>query len=172
MRDERGDAAEESGVARAGEGRVGGTARKIAIYLAAAFAVFLLGLVPMWLKARESAAQRDAARRELRVSRMQNALASAAVDSARGDYEPARQAASDFFTALREEADVAGGESILTPQQRENLRPLLAQRDDLITLLARSDPAATARLLDMHAAFRKAALAVPPEGGQSQQQQK
>lgn len=170
MRDERGDAVEEAGVRRAGESRVGGTARKVAIYLAAAFAVFLLGLVPMWLRAREHAAQRDAARRELRLSRMQNALSSAAVDSARGDYEPARQSASDFFTALREEADVAGGGSALTPQQRESLRPLLAQRDDLITLLARSDPAATGRLLDTHAAFRKAALAAPPGDGQSQQQ--
>lgn len=170
MRDERDDAVEESGVGRVGESRAGSTARKVAIYLAAAFAVFLLGLVPMWLKARENASQRDAARRELRVSRTQNALSSAAVDSARGEYEPARQSASDFFTALREEADVAGDVSVLTAAQREALRPLLTQRDDVITLLARSDPAATARLLDVHAAFRKSALAAPPEGGQGQQQ--
>ena len=170
MRDERGDAVEEAGVGRVGESRAGSTARKIAIYLAAAFAVFLLGLVPMWLRSRENAAQRDAARRELRVSRMQNALASAAVDSARAEYEPARQSASDFFTALREEVDVAGDESGLTAAQRETLRPLLTQRDDLITLLARSDPAATGRLLQLHADFRKSALAAPPGGGQSQQQ--
>ena len=170
MNDERGEAVEATGARRAGDSRLGGTARKIAIYLAAAFAVFLLGLVPMWLRAREHAGQRDAARRELRVSRMQNALASAAVDAARGDYEPARQSASDFFTALREEADLAGEESTLTAAQRDGLRPLLAQRDDLITLLARSDPAATARLLDLHAAFRKAAAAVAPEAKQGPQQ--
>jgi hypothetical protein len=36
----------------------------------------------------------------------------------------------------------------------------------VITLLARSDPASSARLLDMYAAFRKAVLSVPPEGEQ------
>ena len=170
MSDERGISVEEAGVRRVEESRLGGTVSRVGIYAGVALAVFLLGLVPMWLKARESAAQRDAARRELRVSRMQNALSAAAVDAARGEYEPARQSASDFFTALREEVDAAGGESTLTPRQRESLRPLLTQRDESITLLARSDPAAAARLLDMHAAFRKAALAVPPEGGQDQQQ--
>lgn len=170
MSDERSVTVEEAGVRRVEEGRLSGTVGRVGIYLGVALAVFLLGLVPMWLKARENASQRDAARRELRVSRTQNALASAAVDAARGEYEPARQSASDFFTALREEVDAAGGESTLTPQQRESLRPLLTQRDDAITLLARSDPAAAARLLDLHASFRKAALAVPPEGGQNQQQ--
>ena len=171
MSDERSVTIEEAGVRRVEESRLGGTSSRVGIYAGVALAVFLLGLVPMWLKARENASQRDAARRELRVSRMQNALSSAAVDAARGEYEPARQSASDFFTALREEVDAAGGESTLTPQQRESLRPLLTQRDDAITLLARSDPAAAARLLDMHAAFRKAALAVPPEGAQDQQQE-
>lgn len=170
MSNERSVTVEEAGVRRVEEGRLSGTVSRVGIYLGVALAVFLLGLVPMWLKARENASQRDAARRELRVSRTQNALASAAVDAARGEYEPARQSASDFFTALREEVDAAGGESTLTPQQRESLRPLLTQRDDAITLLARSDPAAAARLLDLHAAFRKAALAVPPEGRQNQQQ--
>jgi hypothetical protein len=35
-------------------------------------AVFLLGLIPMWLTARERAKERDAARRELCLSRMEN----------------------------------------------------------------------------------------------------
>ena len=170
MADEKAVSVEEAGVKRVEESRLTGAVSRVGIYAGVALAVFLLGLVPMWLKARENAGQRDAARRELRVSRMQNALSSAAVDAARGEYEPARQSASDFFTALREEADAAAGGSTLTPQQRESLRPLLTQRDDVITLLARSDPAATARLLDLHASFRKAALAVPPEGGQDQQQ--
>ncbi|HLL74649.1 MAG TPA: hypothetical protein VK421_05245 [Pyrinomonadaceae bacterium] len=170
MSDERSVSAEEAGVRRVEESRLSSTVSRAAIYAGVALAVFLLGFVPMWLRSRDNAGQRDAARRELRVSRMQNALASAAVDSARGEYEPARQAASDFFSALREEADVAGEDSVLTAAQRENLRPLLQQRDELITFLARSDPAATARLLDMHAAFRKAVLSVPPEGKEQEQQ--
>ncbi|HZI18337.1 MAG TPA: hypothetical protein VEY09_07050 [Pyrinomonadaceae bacterium] len=141
--------------------------KRAAIYLGIGLAVFLLGLVPMWLRARDNAAQRDAARRELRVSRMQNALATAAVDAQRGEYEPARQAASEFFTALREQADSGGVDAALTPAQRDGLRPLLAQRDDLITLLARSDPAAAPRLLDMHAAFRRVVRPQAPEGART-----
>ena len=147
-----------------GRGLPGGVKRAV-IYVGVALVVFLLGLVPMWLRAREAARERDAARRELQVSRMQNALASAAVDAQRGEYEPARQAASEFFTALRAQVDgVAGAEPALTPAQRDALRPLHNQRDEIITLLARSDPASTPRLLDMHAAFRKAVPGAPPEG--------
>ena len=170
MGDERGIRVEGAGARPVGAGRLNSRIGRVGIYAGVTLAVFLLGLVPMWLRARENAWQRDAARRELRVSRMQNALASAAVDAARGEYEPARQSASDFFTALRAEADGDAADSTLTAAQRNNLLPLLSQRDDLITMLARSDPAATARLLDLHASFRKAALAVPPEGGQNQQQ--
>jgi hypothetical protein len=146
-------------------GGLPGGARRVGLYLGVALVIFLLGLVPMWLRARGHAAQRDAAQRELRVSRMQNTLASAAVDAQRGEYEPARQAASNFFTALREQADApAGADAALTPAQREALGPLHAQRDEVITLLARGDPASSARLLDMYVAFRKAVLSVPPEG--------
>lgn len=131
------------------------TAKKIGIYLGVALAVFLLGLAPMWLKAREAAAQRDAARRELRLSQLHGTLASAALDARRGEYEQARQTASDFFTALRDQLD-ASPDSALTPQQRAAATPLLARRDDLITLLARSDPAAAEQLSDLYVSYRKA----------------
>ena len=169
MSEERGGAVEEAGVRRGGEGWRGGALRTVGICLGVALVAFLVGLVPAWLRSREHAGERDAARRELRLARMQNALGAAAVDSARGDYEPARRAASDFYSALGAEADAAGEDSILTTAQRDALRPLLQQRDDLITLLARSDPAATPRLLDMHASLRKAVAAAPAEGGQGQQ---
>lgn len=144
-----------------------GTLKRVGVYLGVGVAVFLLGMAPMWLKAREAASQRDAAQRELRLSQLHGTLASAAIDARRGEYEPARQTASDFFTSLRMQLD-AGEDSALTAKQREAAAPLLARRDDLITLLARSDPAATPRLLDMHATFRKAAPAAPAESGQPQ----
>jgi hypothetical protein len=122
----------------------------------------------MWLKANSAASQRDAARRELQLSRMQNMLASSAIDAQRGEYEPARQEASDFYTTLREQLDKDGDEAALTAQQRDSLQPLLKERDELITLLARSDPAAAPRLLDAHATFRKAILSVPPESQKAQ----
>jgi hypothetical protein len=42
--------------------------------------VFLLGFVPMWLKSREATIRLSEAERHLNLARVQNALASAAVD--------------------------------------------------------------------------------------------
>jgi hypothetical protein len=137
------------------------TVKRFGIYAAVALAVFLAGLVPMWLRANTAASQRDASRRELQLSRMQNMLAAAAVDAQRGEYEPARQEASDFFTALRGQLDKGDGEETLSSVQREGLMSLLTERDYMITLLARNDPAAAPRLLDMHAMFRRVMSGAP-----------
>src|SRR5258705_626751 len=74
--------------------------RRFLLYAAVLLVVFLLGLVPMWMTARGHARERDAAQAALRISTLQNTLASAAIDARRGEYEPARQAASAFFTNL------------------------------------------------------------------------
>lgn len=140
---------------KAGSVALFGGAGRIGIYLGLALAVFLLGLIPMWMKARGAASQRDAAQRELHLSQMQGTLASAAIDARRGEYEPARQTASEFFTILRGHID-AGGDSALTAPQREASAPLLARRDEVITLLARGDPAAAEQLSDLYVAYRKA----------------
>src|SRR5215208_5897507 len=80
-------------------------ARRFIIYAGVLLAVFLLGLVPMWLQARASAGRLADAERRLTLVGMQGNLASAAIDARRGDYEPARQAVSQFFTSLRAEID-------------------------------------------------------------------
>jgi hypothetical protein len=79
-----------------------------------------------------------------------------AIDGKRilGDYEPARQAASNFFTSLRAETD-RGNASALSPAQREGVLPLLTQRDEIITLLARGDPVSADQLSDLYVAYRK-----------------
>lgn len=128
--------------------------RRIGVYAGVLLVVFLLGLVPMWIKSRGYASSLADAEQQLTLVRLQNNLSSAALDARRGDYEPARQAASQFFTALRAEADKEGA-SALTQAQREGVEPLFAQRDELITLLARSDPAAADRLSDLYASYRK-----------------
>src|SRR5262245_34554793 len=87
--------------------------------------VFLVGLVPMWSPARARTQERDAAQSALRLSRMQNMLANAAIDARRGEYERARQAASAFFTDLRAEFD-RGPESLFTRPQQEALQPVQA----------------------------------------------
>jgi uncharacterized protein with PIN domain len=128
--------------------------RRFIIYAGVLLAVFLLGLIPMWLKARESARGLAEAERQLTLVRMQSNLASAVIDARRGDYEPARQVASQFFTSLRAEID-KGDASAFTQAQREGLQPLFAGRDDIITLLARGDPASADRLSDLYVSYRK-----------------
>ena len=115
---------------------------------------FLIGFIPMWSKAREHVRQRDAAHRELTLREMEGTLASAAIDARRGDYEPARKAASRFFTALQEQIDEKEM-SALTAEQKLEAASFFQQRDNIITLLARSDPAAADRLSDLYVAFRK-----------------
>jgi hypothetical protein len=129
--------------------------RRLVVYGGVLLVVFLLGLVPMWLQSRAYAGRLAEAERRLTLVVMQGNLASAAVDARRGDYEPARQAVSQFFTSLRAEVDKADS-SALTKTQAEGVQPLFAGRDEIITLLARSDPASADRLSDLYAAYRKA----------------
>ncbi len=128
--------------------------RRVALYATLACGFFLLGFVPMWLKANSAIEQRDAAQREVRLSQLQNGLGTAMVNVQRGEYEPARQVTSDFYTNLRTQIE-AGNSSVFTPAQRDKLRPLLTERDDVITLLARSDPASAERLFAIYSSYKK-----------------
>lgn len=128
--------------------------QRFILYAGILLVAFLLGFVPMWLRARTASSSLAETERQLILVRMQSNLASAVIDARRGDYEPARQAASQFFTSLRVEID-KGDASSFTKAQRENLLPLFSSRDEVITLLARSDPASADRLSDLFVAYRK-----------------
>ncbi|HKG58493.1 MAG TPA: hypothetical protein VKB05_01850 [Pyrinomonadaceae bacterium] len=119
------------------------------IYAAVLLLVFLLGFIPMWLKARAAASSLAETERQLVLCKTQSDLASAVIDARRGDYEPARQALSRFFTSLS--ADTSN----YTEAQRNSMQTLFAGRDELITLLARNDPASADRLSDLFVAYRK-----------------
>ena len=134
--------------------------RRVILYAAVLLGVFLLGLVPMWMTARERARERDAAQAALRISTLQNTLASAAIDARQGRYEPARQSASDFFTNLRAEIE-RGRDSVFNEAQQNALRPVFDTRDDTITLLARGDPASADRLVDLYNKYRQATVSAP-----------
>ncbi len=64
------------------------------------------------------------------------------------------QSTGDFFTAVQAEIN-KGADSAFSPAQSEGIRLLLTQRDELITLLARSDPAAAGRLGDLYNDYRE-----------------
>ena len=110
----------------------------------------------MWFKTARAIEQRDAAQRGVRLAQLQNTLSAALIDVQRGQYEPARQLTSDFYTNLRREIDTDAG-FLFTSSQREGLRSLLAERDELITLLARRDPSATDRLFAVYSTYNKLA---------------
>jgi hypothetical protein len=128
--------------------------RRAFIYVALLLVAFLRGLVPIWLKARKCASSLSEAERRSSLAKTQNFLGSAAIDARRGDYEPARQAASDFFTLLGTETS-KGVDSALSQQKKDAAQPLLAQRDQIITLLARGDVASANMLSDLYVAYRK-----------------
>jgi hypothetical protein len=127
---------------------------RIILFVAAALVIYLLGFVPTRLELRNQSAQREKAEHELIGTQVVKTLGSAALDARRGQYEQARQEASTFFTAVRSQID-QGDNSAFTRQQREALEPLIANRDEVITLLARSDPASADKLSDLYAAVRK-----------------
>jgi hypothetical protein len=92
---------------------------------------------------------------------LQNTLANAAIDARRGDYEPARQAASEFFTNLQAEIE-RGRDSVFNEAQQNILRSAFDTRDDTITLLARSDPASADRLVDIDNKYRQGIVGALP----------
>jgi hypothetical protein len=129
--------------------------RKIGIYGAVLLVVFLIGFVPMWITARQRSYDLAETQRQLKVAQLQNVLALAVIDARRGEYEPARKSASDFFTSLRSELELENN-SALSQAERDSVKPLLLQRDEIITLLSRSDAASSDRLSNFYISYRKA----------------
>jgi hypothetical protein len=123
--------------------------RQTLIFAAVAVCAFLLGFVPEKIQAKRAVNRLDKAQDTARLLEVQTKLATAAIDARRGEYEHARKTASQFFTGLKAEMD-RGKESALSPQQRQKAEALLEPRDDVITLLARADPASADRLTDLY----------------------
>src|ERR1044072_3374127 len=98
--------------------------RRIGIYALILLVVFMLGLVPMWLSSRKCTKELDEAKRDLRLSKMENDLSAAVINSRRGEYELARQASSRLFTSLGAQCDSSAAD--FTRTQCETLRPALA----------------------------------------------
>ena len=128
--------------------------KRVALYATIAAGFFLLGFGPMWFKTGAAIEQRDAAQRAVRLAQLHNTLATAVIDAQRGQFEPARQLTSEFYTNLRRQIDSNSG-SLFTPPQREGLTSLLSERDELITLLARSDPASEERLFNVYSTYSR-----------------
>ncbi len=125
------------------------------VIVGAVVVAFLIGLVPMWITARSNAIERDAALTRLRMSQISGLLSSSIVDARRGEYEIARQEASEFFTRLRAEED-KGDDGFLTAEQRTRINMIFADRDAAITMLAQRDPASLDRLTGFYVLYMQA----------------
>ena len=77
--------------------------RQFLIWLGVAGIAFILGFLPMWWTKRSVANELATTKRELKRQQIENSLSAAAVYARRGEYEPARQNASSFFTEMQSE---------------------------------------------------------------------
>ena len=116
---------------------------------------FLVGFIPMWMKANDYAAQNEITKKALARTEISNLAATAIVDSRRGEYEEARQKMSDFYTRL--DAEINKGETGAYPaDQNDKFKSVFTDRDAIITLLAQRDPASVERLTDIYLIYRQA----------------
>ena len=114
----------------------------------------LIGLIPIGVRLFQVQRERDALQQQIRVAHLEMNLSSAAVLARHGDYTAAREAASRFFADARVAVD--GQDEALTAPQLAHLKAALADRDPIISLLSRGDPAAAERLTAMSVALRAA----------------
>lgn len=113
---------------------------------------FLLGFVPMWIANRQLSADLAARDKLLSRGRIQSTLTAATIYARRGEYETARQNTSSFFTELRSEID-KGDAGVLSEQERVGLNNVMAERDEIITLLSRNDPSSSERLSNLYVEY-------------------
>lgn len=114
----------------------------------------LVGLIPMGIGLTQAQGERDALQRRMQVANLEMNLANAALMARHGDYTAARDAASRFFDEAMQAVD--SRDNTLTAGQLTTLRASLAERDSLITLLARGDAAGAERATTMYVAHRAA----------------
>jgi hypothetical protein len=114
----------------------------------------LIGLIPIGVRLFQTQRERDALQQQLRVAHLEMNLSSAAVLARHGDYTAARDAASRFFADARTAVD--SEDDALTAAQLAHLQAALNDRDPMISLLTRADPAAAERLTTMSVALRSA----------------
>ncbi|HEX8391522.1 MAG TPA: hypothetical protein VF665_04110 [Longimicrobium sp.] len=131
------------------------------LILSAAVAGFLIGFFPQWLIGRSVRQELRETRLELRVSRVEGQMGAALTEASRSNYERSRQLMTQVF------AELQILRTQVTPAQQKEMDGILAQRDEIITLLARAAPVSSQRLLLIYARYHAAVAtnAAPPAPG-------
>ncbi len=110
---------------------------------------FLVGFGWQFVRAHGLSSRLDQAEHDLAVQRMEATLGAATIEAQRGQFEPARRLASDFFTGLQATVEK-------TPDTAAGLQQILQQRDQVITGLSRSDPQMATALSALFVQYRNA----------------
>ena len=111
----------------------------------------LVGLIPLSIGAFQLQRERNELRDRLGSAELANSLGSAAVLARHGDYPAALEEASEFYSRAAARLDPAASRP---PAEVSTLQSLMTDRDAVIALLARSDPAGADRLAAMYIAYR------------------
>jgi hypothetical protein len=109
---------------------------------------FLIGFLWQNMRARDFERRLEAANVELTFERLQSRLSAAVIEADHGNYEIARQLASDFFTGLNNDMQRAPAES------QQALHAIAGHRDAIITAASRSDPQTGSLLFQLYNTFR------------------
>jgi hypothetical protein len=143
--------------------------RNILIAVVAVVVAFGAGAAWQFNEAHQARTELEAAREAVVESDLQRAmerleatLAMATVAAQFGDFERSRVLASEFFDLLQEATAVA------PETARASLTGLLARRDDIITVLSRSEPQAPIELATLLTALQNALGTEPTVSGSAQ----
>ncbi|MEO6527025.1 MAG: hypothetical protein ABIP93_10400 [Gemmatimonadaceae bacterium] len=139
-----------SATPRARAARRRGAAERTPLWIVGALVIgFLIGFGSQFGGARQ--ARHDAAysSRALAASHLEATLGSAVMEAQGGHFELARQRASAFFSDLQRRLLPT-----LDDETKSAARDVVAQRDPIITALARSDPASPSLLAEALTRYR------------------
>ncbi|CAN5644147.1 hypothetical protein BH23GEM3_BH23GEM3_25840 [soil metagenome] len=120
----------------------------IGLAVAGLIVAFLIGFVPTYSRARTLDRELTETRHDLEIARLQGRLGAALAESHRSNYERARQLMAGFFTELQQSLG-----QVRDPTQQQELRAILQQRDEIITLLSRAEPESTQRLMLLYTRY-------------------
>jgi hypothetical protein len=124
--------------------------RLIAIAVGIALVAFLLGFLPQWSRGNGLRDRLHASQHDLRMSRVEGQIGAALTESLRSNYERARQLMTEVYSTLQAEAPGLQG------TQRREVDAILAQRDEIVTLLARAAPESSQRVMLLYTRYHNA----------------
>lgn len=111
---------------------------------------FLIGFGWQFTRARALDEELSRTTTTLTFKNLEATLAAATIEAFRGNYEIARQLASQFFTALQNDMEQAPAD------KRTELNAILGQRDVIITAASRADPQTASLLGQLYSTYRVA----------------